>query len=202
MMNDIDQLDRTITLLLNGHHVDWMDKPMLIVSNPLFSIPWFVFLLYLVYKKYNTKTVLLAVAGIGLVVLLCDRTSVELFKNVFERLRPTHQPALKGLIHTVEGWDGKKYNGGRFGFVSSHATNFFGMGMFFYLILRPVKKRIWWIIFGWAILVSYSRIYLGVHYVGDILGGTILGIVLGTLAYWIYSLVYKKVFLKSESGGV
>ena len=131
-------------------------------------------------------------AGIGLVVLLCDRISVELFKNVFERLRPTHQPKINQFIHTVEGWDGKKYNGGLYGFVSSHATNYFGIGMFFYLVLRPIKKRVWWIIFGWVILVAYSRIYLGVHYLGDILGGMLLGLILGSVAYWMYALAHRK----------
>lgn len=198
MIEAIDQFDRTITLFLNGQHVDWLDKPMLLISNPLVSIPWFVFLFYLVYKKYNAKTMLLSMAGIGLVVLLCDRISVELFKNIFERLRPTHQPEINQLIHTVTGWNGQKYNGGKFGFVSSHATNYFGMGIFFYLVLRPLKKRIWWIIFGWVILVAYSRIYLGVHYVGDILGGTLLGLVLGSIAYWVYSLAAKKTIIKKQ----
>jgi len=198
MIETIDQFDKAITLFLNGLHVDWLDKPMLLISDPKISIPWFIFLFYLIYKKYNAKTVVLSMAGIGLVVLLCDRISVELFKNVFERLRPSHQPEVKDLIHTVIGWDGKNYNGGLFGFVSSHATNYFGIGMFFYLVLRPLKKRIWWIIFGWVIIVAYSRIYLGVHYLGDILGGTILGLVLGSVAYWVYAMAFKKLFVVKE----
>lgn len=192
MLEKLDQFDRAITLFLNGLHLDWLDKPMLLISNPLVSIPWFVFLYYLVYRKSNVKNLLLSMAGIGLVVILCDRISVELFKNVFERLRPSHQPEIKDIIYNVTGWDGHRYNGGRFGFVSSHAANYFGIGTFFFLILKPMKKTIFWLIFGWVGLVAYSRIYLGVHYVGDILGGFLLGVLLGWIVFLIYSKVKEK----------
>lgn len=200
MLESIDKLDKTITVFLNGLHADWLDRVFYLISDPKISIPWFIFLFYLIYKKHNLKTLVLSMAGIGLVILLCDRISVELFKNVFERLRPSHSddPIVKGVIHNIRDWNGNLYRGGKYGFVSSHATNYFGMGMFFYLAIRPISRKMWWLIFGWVIIVGYSRIYLGVHYLGDILGGALLGVVLGSFAYGLYSIAENKMNKRSK----
>ena len=191
MLEQLDQWDRALFLLLNGCRADWLDKPMFAISDPRFSVWWFLIIFFLIYRKADWKYLLLSLVGMGLVITLCDRISVELFKEVFERFRPTHQPDLEGLVHTVKGWDGKYYNGGKFGFVSSHAANYFGMGTFFYLLLKP-SRRIFIFIFTWVAVVAYSRIYLGVHYPGDILGGSLLGILVGYTVYFIFSRVERR----------
>ena len=113
-------------------------------------------------------------------MLASDQASVQLFKNVFERLRPCHNPDINTMIH-ITGSCGAKY-----GFVSSHAANSFALAVFVGLLLRHHYRYIMTGMLLWAALVSYSRIYVGVHYPGDILGGAILG---GVIALFIYALM-------------
>ena len=119
---------------------------------------------------------------------LADQISVKVFKEGFERLRPSHNPEIKDLIHTVKG-----YRGGQFGFVSSHAANTFAMAFFTSKLFR--NRYYSWFIFIWAAVVSYSRIYLGVHYPLDIIGGALLGMLLGYLVFIPYRMFGNR-FLK------
>jgi len=119
-------------------------------------------------------------------VLLCDQISSSVFKEGFERLRPSHEPALEGIVDLV---NGKK--GGKFSFVSGHATNSFGLAVFSLLLFR-FRWYTFFILF-WAGLNSYSRIYMGLHYPGDILGGLILGAFIGWFVYWLYKKVTSRV---------
>jgi undecaprenyl-diphosphatase len=159
------------------------------VTSKTFWIPFYLILIYLTYLKFGVK-VYIIVLFIGLLILIGDRSSVELFKNVFERLRPSHNPMLKGLVHLVDG------KGGQFGFVSSHATNSFALAVFSALILKSKFKWITITMLFWAILVSYSRVYVGVHYPADLFGGAVLGTVSAFLVFWIMKVVNQKFNLK------
>jgi undecaprenyl-diphosphatase len=106
-------------------------------------------------------------------------------KPYFTRLRPSHEPSLEGLVHLVEG-----YKGGTYGFASSHAANTFGTAMFLYLLFRIKKSWIVWL-FPWAAFVSYTRIYLGVHYPGDIVGGAGVGLLCAWFSFKLCMLLYK-----------
>lgn len=170
-MDLITSFDRSLFLLLNGLHTSWLDPVMMIISSKWVWIPFYLFLLYrlwVIYKRDCLKILL----SVALLITLTDQTS-GLIKDTVKRHRPTHQEGLSEMVHTVDG-----YKGGKFGFVSSHAANSFAIALFIGLLLS--RKRSMTPLLGlivWAFLVSYSRIYLGVHYPGDILGGALVGVI-------------------------
>ena len=131
---------------------------------------------------------------IGLLFLIGDQSSVKLFKDVFERLRPCHNPEITDLVHTLYG-----KCGGQYGFVSSHATNSFALAIFSGFLLKSKYKYILPLMLLWAALVSYSRIYVGVHYPADILGGMILGSIVGILVFWLMKFSNTRLGLKIEN---
>ncbi len=177
MLEVIENWDRSLFLIINGAHNNLFDQIMWHVSGKLEWIPLYLFLLYFLIKSFGISTWKVLI-GVVLVILLTDQLSVQLFKNIFERYRPCHNLDIGHLVHSVNG-----KCGGRFGFVSSHAANTFGLATFIGLILKKVNKKwIYWLTV-WAFVVSYSRIYLGVHYPSDVLGGAILGSVIGFVVY-------------------
>lgn len=184
MIEQIEQFDRDLFLTLNGLHADWLDPIMWWLSSIVFMIPVIAFVLYYAYKKGKLRLALIMMGGVGLCVLLSDRISVELFKEVFQRYRPTHNTDIGDLVHTVIKPNGEEYRGGLFSFVSSHATNAMSMALFSFLHLRRFNKK-WSLIFLWVIIVSYTRIYLGVHYPADLVCGAALGAVIGGIVYWL-----------------
>lgn len=181
MMEFLINIDQSLFLFLNGLHATWFDPIMWWLSDKLIWIPLYLFILYLIIRKYQWKSVgiLLSVA---ILIAASDQVSVFI-KYGIERFRPTHNEGIKDSIHTLN-----EYFGGSYGFVSSHAANSFALAAFTSFFLAPYYKNYRWIAFIWAALVSYSRIYLGVHYPGDILGGAILGILLSFIVYKLYRL--------------
>jgi undecaprenyl-diphosphatase len=184
MLEKLEQLDRDLFLFLNGLHADWLDPIMWYLSTILFMIPVFTFAVYYAYRKGRWRYTLIFLGGIGLCILLADRISVELFKEVIQRYRPTHNHEIGSLVHTVIDPNGNEYRGGLYGFVSSHATNAMAMALFVYLHFRKYSNY-WVLIFLWMALVAYTRIYLGVHYPLDLICGGLIGAVIGVLVYWI-----------------
>jgi len=183
MIEYLESLDQTLFLELNGHHNATMDIVMWLIST---IFPWivvFLFIFYYAYRKGKLKFLLLILLGIGLCVLLADRISVLAFKQVFLRYRPTHNLEIGDLVHTIiSPFSSEEYRGGKYGFVSSHAANFFAIATYVYLCFKSYSK-LWLLLFLWASLIGYSRIYLGVHYPSDIFGGAILGLGIGFLVY-------------------
>lgn len=177
MLSILQQLDRTLFLFLNGLHHPVLDDAMWWISDKYCWIPFYLLLLFFVwrYDKRRWWVVLLFLAG-G--VVLSDQLS-GFVKDGVARLRPSRNPELDGLVHTLRG-----YRGGRYGFVSSHAANAFMLAAFFVTRYKQYTIHWWWMVV-WAAMVAYSRIYLGVHYPGDILGGALIGAVTGWLmARW------------------
>ncbi|NOU58766.1 phosphatase PAP2 family protein [Marinifilum caeruleilacunae] len=188
-MDTLIQLDKELLIWLNSHNTPFWDVVMMFFTRKEFWIPLYLLLLYQIYKVKG-KEALWWILGAFFLIFLCDQISTQLFKNVFERFRPSHDPSLEGIVNLVSG-----YKGGRYGFVSSHATNSFGFALFTSLLFR--NKLYTFFIFSWSLLVIYTRIYLGVHFPGDVIGGMILGLILG---YAVYRLC--KWFTSSRSGSV
>lgn len=152
---------------------------MYAISGRIIWAPVYLSILIFLGFKYKRKFLIILIFII-LAVTLSDQLSV-LMKNLTQRLRPCQEPALAGLVHLIN-----NECGGMFSFVSSHATNSFDVA---FLSLSFIKKRWYSIsIIIWALVIGYSRIYLGVHYPGDVLCGSILGALIGWSMYKCYIL--------------
>src|SRR6186713_981481 len=136
MIEKLIELDKELLLFLNGFHAPWLDPVMLFITHTFTWLPLYLFLLYLVIKDYKTES-WIVLCGIVLTIVLADQITTSLMKPYFERLRPSREPSLVGLVHLVDG-----YKGGVFGFASSHAANTFGTATFFFLLFRKTKKWI------------------------------------------------------------
>lgn len=182
-MEWIEQLDRSLFLWVNGHHSPIFDQVMWQISGKLQWIPFYLILLFFVYKKFGKQTWII-LGSVAVLIILSDQISVRLFKDVFQRYRPCHNLELKEIVHLVN-----NKCGGTFGFVSSHATNSFALASFIGLCLN--RKALLGLLF-WATIISFSRVYLGVHYPLDVFVGALLGIVLAIVLYSSMNKLFKK----------
>ena len=182
-MNKLLEADKELFNLINGLHNDFFDHLMLLISGNIIWLPFYLWLLYLIYKEYG-KNIVWVLLATGLLLSLTDRTSVLLFKETFERLRPCHQPGMMENLHLVGGC------GGKFSFISSHATNTAGVAVFVYRLL-PKNRRLTFALLVFVLSVGYSRIYLGVHYPLDVAGGWIAGGAIGYLLSDIFIRIYR-----------
>ena len=181
----IEQWDQKLFLFLNGLHHPSLDGVMGIITWPPTWIPLYLFLIVLVWRKWGTKPLLLFLMVAGLMILFTDQTT-NLFKSVIVgRYRPCHNEDFGHLVHLVSGC------GGKYGFFSGHSSNSFAMATFIVVILRLKKWK--WVIWAWAGMVAYSRIYVGVHYPLDIFCGSLCGLFYGFLFAKLYFTVGKRV---------
>ncbi len=187
MLEVINSIDTKLFLFINHLNSPVMDKVMFFVSYsfipPLLILAFF---LYFSFKKYKAKA-FIPFLFLLMVFGLCDSISTKGFKDNIKRLRPMHEPSLMGNVYTA----GQGRGGGKYGFVSSHATSTFGIIFFFFLLYRSKKSKFKYL-FIYAAIVSYSRIYLGKHYPLDVICGALLGLFISWAIYRLFLIVESK----------
>lgn len=159
--------DESVFKLINEAHSDALDSMMIFISNKYVWIPLYAVLIWKIYQA-NQKAIKAALVYITLAILWADQISSSILKPLVKRLRPSHVEAFQSWIHTPNG------AGGLYGFCSSHAANSFAIAVCFYLLTK--NKAISILLLIWAGMVSYSRVYLGVHYPLDVITGAFVGL--------------------------
>lgn len=208
-MDYLIHIDQQWLLAINGWHSEWADILMWYISKSTTWLPLYALLVGLIVYRFGILSpslcregrrgssllrVLIILAGFAVAVGVSDFVSSGIIKPWVCRLRPTHEPALAGMLHLVNG-----YTGGLYGFVSSHAANTMACALLFALLYRNKYATVGLML--WVALNCYSRMYLGVHYPADIIGGLAIGALMATLTYGMVRRLMERVDERSEGAG-
>lgn len=186
VLEEIVQLDKDLFLFLNGLGTTTWDGFWLFMTNKWGSIPLYVFLLLMSFKVLGWKKTLLVLLGVALLITTTDQLA-NFFKYGVQRLRPCHDDTVFEAMRLV-----KRSCGGKFGYFSAHAANSMAVASFFSFLFRAHLKWLPLLLALWAVIVAYSRIYIGVHYPADIITGILIGLFFGWIYFKLFSLVTKK----------
>lgn len=182
----LSDIDARLLLIVNGAHSPFFDAVMWCISGRWIWVPFYAVLAYLLFRRMSWKRASICLVTIGLIILAADQTCATLIRPEIGRLRPANlNNPLSSFVHVVNG-----YRGGRYGFPSCHAANTFALAVFMSLVIRHK----WFIVmmFSWAFIVSYSRMYLGVHYFGDLFCGATIGSLFAVLFYYLQNYLFKR----------
>ena len=182
----LSDIDARLLLIVNGAHSPFFDSVMWCISGRWIWVPFYAVLAYLLFRRMSWKRASICLVTIGLIILAADQTCATLIRPEIGRLRPANlNNPLSSFVHVVNG-----YRGGRYGFPSCHAANTFALAVFMSLVIR--HKWFTVMMFSWAFIVSYSRMYLGVHYFGDLFCGATIGSLFAVLFYYIQNYLFKR----------
>ena len=186
-MEQLVELDQELFLYLNNLGNPTWDNFWNFVTNKFASIPFYALLVFFLYKSLGWKRTLFSLVLVALLITCTDQLA-NLFKHGFDRPRPCRQEGVMEYARFVA------ERCGRFGYFSAHAASSSALTIFLGLILRRYWKGIFSVLIFWAALVSYSRIYIGVHYPGDVITGSLIGILIGYLFFKFWKFLLKKYF--------
>lgn len=182
----LSDIDARLLLIVNGAHSPFFDSVMWCISGRWIWVPFYAVLAYLLFRRMSWKRASICLVTIGLIILAADQTCATLIRPEIGRLRPANlNNPLSSFVHVVNG-----YRGGRYGFPSCHAANIFALAVFMSLVIR--HKWFTVMMFSWAFIVSYSRMYLGVHYFGDLFCGATIGSLFAVLFYYLQNYLFKR----------
>lgn len=183
-MDELILIDQQATLGINGSQSLFWDNLMMTVTNTFAWTLLIVMLLYVIVHNNHMRDVVLVFLMLGLMIFVADRVCSGWVKPTVARWRPTQDPHLMYLIDTVDG-----YRGGRYGFFSGHASNTFCVATFLALLFRHRLLSV--VIYLWAATTTFTRLYLGVHYLGDVLVGAVFGVAIGVAFHLLYLRVQR-----------
>lgn len=182
----LSDIDARLLLIVNGAQSPFFDSVMWCISGRWIWVPFYAVLAYLLFRRMSWKRASICLVTIGLIILAADQTCATLIRPEIGRLRPANlNNPLSSFVHVVNG-----YRGGRYGFPSCHAANTFALAVFMSLVIR--HKWFTVMMFSWAFVVSYSRMYLGVHYFGDLFCGATIGSLFAVLFYYLQNYLFKR----------
>ena len=180
LLSMLKAMDTMVFLTVNSHHNAYFDSVMWLVSGKLIWVPMYVSLFFVLLKNYSYKVVFAILLAIGVVILFTDSFTAQVIRPWVCRLRPSNlDNPMSSMVHIVDG-----YRGGAYGFPSNHASNTWGLAFFITFLFRRYKLTFFF--FLWALLVCYSRMYLGVHYFGDLLIGGLLALAGASTVFYVF----------------
>jgi len=190
MLEKLLEIDRDVFVFLNSLGSESFDPFWEFITRQVSWIPVFAIILYLAFKRLGWRHAILLILMVAVLIALTDQTT-NLIKNTIQRLRPVNTPEIAGFIRAVQ-------HRSSFSFVSGHASTSMAVTIFLFRVLRPYLKYMW-LFFIWPLVFAYSRIYLGLHYPGDILMGYLLGVITSFLVLKLYIYLRDRYFPQKEN---
>lgn len=189
-MEQLIEFDKELFLLLNNLGNPVWDDFWNILTNKWSSIPLYAVLIYLLYKSLGLKGAIISIILVAGMITITDQLA-NVFKDAFQRPRPCRQEGVMEFARFIA------ERCGRYGYFSAHAASSAALAIYMGLMLKPFYSKIFPILIIWAAMVAYSRIYVGVHYPGDILTGMLLGVIVG----WIFYKIQQSLLRKYNNAG-